>query len=238
MIIESFIIIGIALCVGALVQGCVGFGVGVFGAPIVAAVDPSLMPELVLVVGVVLPVVMLRGEWRSADFHGLRWALLGRFPGVVAGVYVVVVRSAEELGVVIALAVMLAVALSLVSVRLPKTPAVLTSVGAISGLTGTAAGIGGPPMAVVYQDGEGHEVRATLSAFFALGAAVSLALLALAGEVGQRAVLSGLAMMPFIILGYASAIPLKTRFDTGLMRTTVLLVASLSSIVLLLRSVT
>jgi uncharacterized protein len=152
------------LFLGAVVQASVGFGVGTFAAPVAAFVDPSLMPEAILIAGGALPLLTLSEEWRHVDFSGLWWAFLGRVPGTLVGAYIVAVVSARQLGVVIAITVLFAVVLSTTSLRLRPTQPDLALAGAVSGLTGTAAGIGGPPMALVYQREGGPGTRASAQA--------------------------------------------------------------------------
>jgi uncharacterized protein len=79
---------------GAVVQASVGFGVGTIAGPVAALLDPSLMPEAVLIAGGALPLLTLSEEWRHVDFSGLFWAFLGRVPGTLIGAYVVAVVSA------------------------------------------------------------------------------------------------------------------------------------------------
>ena len=49
---------------------------------------------------------------------------------------------------------------------------------------GTISSVGGPPVALLYQDERGSEVRGTLSSIFAVGALFSLVVLAVVGEFG------------------------------------------------------
>ena len=53
----------------------------------------------------------------------------------------------------------------------------ITIAGACSGLMGTTIGIGGPPMAIVYQNSTAKNVVATLNMFFGIGALFSVLLL-------------------------------------------------------------
>ena len=67
---------------------------------------------------------------------------------------------------------------------------------------GTAAGIEGPPLALIYQGRSGPGIRATLAIAFVMGTAISLSALALAGRVGPEhlllALLSGLWAAGFL----------------------------------------
>ena len=61
----------------------------------------------------------------------------------------------------------------------------------VSGVMGTAAGIGGPPLALMYQNREGQEIRATLAVAFAMGTVISLLVIALTERVGLDNLLLG-----------------------------------------------
>src|SRR3546814_12225619 len=77
---------------------------------------------------------------------------------------------------------------------LPVRPSTQLVAGVVSGVTGTAAGIGGPPLALLYQHRPGSTIRSTLAAAFLVATALSLATLAVAGEVGSSRVLLGLGL--------------------------------------------
>ena len=57
--------------------------------------------------------------------------------------------------------------------------------GATSGVLGTATSIGGPPMALVWQNSSGPKLRGTMSGFFLVGSVLSIAVLAITGGVGR-----------------------------------------------------
>jgi uncharacterized protein len=63
-----FLVAGIAVAVGALVQGGVGLGLGLIAAPVVTLLDPALMPGSMLVAGAALPVLILAREARFRRF--------------------------------------------------------------------------------------------------------------------------------------------------------------------------
>ncbi|GAB3211830.1 TSUP family transporter [Marinactinospora thermotolerans] len=230
------LVAGTAVLVGAAVQGGVGLGVGLVAAPVVSMLAPELMPGTMLVVSAVLPLLTIGTEWRHADLPGLSWALLGRLVGTLPGVWVVAVLPAAELEAVVGVMVLVAVALTVRAVRLRATPGTLGLAGLVSGVTGTATSIGGPPIALVYQHAAGPRVRATLAGYFAVGALLSLAALALGGQVSDRQVVAGVALVPFVVAGFLLSRPLRRAVDGERLRAALLVVVTLSGIVLLARS--
>ncbi|GLW07721.1 permease [Microtetraspora sp. NBRC 13810] len=221
---------------GSLVQGAVGFGVGVAAAPVITLLDPELMPASIMVVNAILPLFTLAAEWRRVDWRDLGWAVLGRLPGSVVGAYIVLQLSARSLALFVGVMVLVAVALTGRAVRVPRNGATIGGAGFVSGITGTATGIGGPPIALVFQGVEGPRVRATLAVFFFLSAVQSLLLLHGVGELTDRQLRFGALMIPFLVAGFALSRPLRRRLDAGLTRTAILVVAAGSAFVLIAQS--
>lgn len=232
----TLILAAFAVLLGSAVQGSVGFGVALLAAPAVMLIDPSLMPGSVLIVSTSLAATGFVQERRHVEWSGLGWALAGRAVGTAFGAYLVVIASARVLATMVGVVVLAAVALTSRAVRIPLTPGSLAAAGVVSGVTGTAASIGGPPIALLMQHEPGRKIRANLAAFFLVGASVSLAALAIAGRLPPRTVFAGLAMVPFMVLGFALAQPLRRHLDVGRTRHAVLAVAAASAVALLIRS--
>jgi hypothetical protein len=73
------------------------------------------------------------------------------------------------LSVLFGVLVVLAALTSAVSPDVPLCNPTRVAGGVVSGIMGTAADIGGPPLALVYQSRSGPEVRSTLVVTFFLG---------------------------------------------------------------------
>lgn len=224
---------GLAIFVGAVVQGSVGFGMGLVAAPVLALLDPSVMPGAIQVTNMTLPLFTLAMEWRRVDWRGLGFAVLGRLPGSFIGGVIVVYISAYHLGVFVGVMVLVAVALTARAVSLPRNGWTVTSAGFVSGITGTATGIGGPPIALVYQTAKGPQIRATLAMFFCLSAAQSLVILAVVGHLPARALSTGAVLVLPMIAGFLVSGPLRRYLDGGKVRVAVLAVASASALALI-----
>jgi uncharacterized membrane protein YfcA len=231
------ILAGMAVFVGAIVQGAVGFGLGLVGAPVLTLLNPDLMPGAIQVVNLTLPLFTLATEWRRVDWRGLGFAVLGRVPGSVLGALVVVYVSVYTRGIFVAVMVLVAVALTARALSVPRNGVTITSAGFVSGITGTATGIGGPPLALVYQSAKGPQIRATLAMFFFLSAAQSLAILALVDELPSRALTTGAILIVPMVLGFLVSGPLRRYLDGGKVRAGVLVVAAASAAALIVQNV-
>lgn len=230
------LVAGAAVLVGALVQGAAGFGLGLLASPVVALVDPGLVPVALLVVTAALPLLTVWRERSAVHWGGVGWAMVGRLPGTAVGVWAVARLAPSALGAAVAVTVLAAVGASLVRWRPRPTAPALVVGGFASGVFGTATSVGGPPVALLYQGSSGPQVRATLGTFFFAGIVVSLAALALTGQVESGDVLAGVLLLPAMALGFALSGPLRRVVDRGRTRPVVLGLSAVSALVLLLRA--
>jgi uncharacterized protein len=233
----TLLLAGLVVLVGATVQGFVGFGLGLFAAPLLALLDPTLVPVPLLLVATVTSVLSVLREHRHTDWRGVGWMVLGRVPGTFVGLAAVLLLSARWFGILVGLSVLACVALSLVSWHPRPTRPTLLLAGAVSGATATSATIGGPPVAIVYQHSEGPRVRATLGAFFVLGAAMSVAALASAGRVGLAELRTAGLLVPFLLVGFALSGPARRWVDVRWLRPLLLGVSSAGAVLLIAQAV-
>lgn len=233
----TIVVLSLAVLAAAMVQGSVGIGFALVAAPVVTLVDTDLMPGLMIMLGFLLPVLTFVREWRHTRWAGLGWALGGRLPGTVLGVLVVTAVADRVLAVVVGLVVLGAVALTWFAVRVPDTPATLAGAGLVSGVTGTAVSIDGPPVAIVLQHLSGPELRATMSAYFVGGGVLSVVGLAVGGELTGTQAATAAVLVPAVLLGFALSGPLRRHVDAGRTRPAVLVVCAGSALVLLGRAV-
>ena len=228
---------GAAVVVGSLVQGLSGFGLGLMAAPVVAFVDPTLVPAALLIVIAPLPLLTAWRERAHIAWREVWTALLGRLPGTAVGIGAVALLPPEAIALVVALAVLLGVGASLVRWQPRRDRASLLVAGGLSGALATATSIGGPPMALVYQRTAGPAARATMGAFFGLGLPISLGALIASGQVGTHALVAGVLLLPAMVLGFAASGPLRPLVDTGgRFRAVVLTVTAASGAALLVRT--
>lgn len=234
--LDLLLVVAVLGFVGGLVQGTVGFGFAVVASPLIALVRPDLVPVAILVAVVPLPIAAVVAEWRHVDWRSFAWVVAGRLPAVAVGVAVVALVSTRVLEAVIGASVLLMVLLSVVRVRIPRTPATLLAAGAVGGVFGTASGIGGPPVAIVLAQEEPPVARATLGAIFVAGSLLSLAGLGLAGQITVTTVAPGLAMIPTTMLGFAASLWARRRVSRPVFRAAVMAVSGIAALVLLVRA--
>lgn len=226
----GLVAVGLAVLVGATVQGSIGFGLNLIAAPVLALVDPTLVPGPAIVTGFVLTAMVATTERRAIDFRSVRWALYGRLPGSLVGALAVAALSPRALSLAIAAIVVVAVALTVSGADAAPTRPVLIGAGALSGVMGTASSIGGPPMAIALSRSQGAVMRGTLSTIFLLGTVVSLAMLAAVGEFGSRDVVASAVLIPPLLVGFALSRVVAPRVDGPRLRVAVLVVSCLAAL--------
>lgn len=217
-------------------QGLVGLGLGLVAAPVTALLEPQLMPDLLLWLAFLLPIVTLVRDHHQIDWRGLSWALPARVPGTAVGVVFVSWFSARELGIAVGVMVLVSVLLTLRSVRLSVNRPILLAAGVVSGIAGTTTSIGGPPLAVLYQHRSPPQIRSTLAVYFLFGAGFSLVGLGVAGALDWSTFLLAMAMAPCLLLGFLASRLLHRVVPARHIRGGVLLVCALSACVLLAKS--
>lgn len=239
MSVAQWLVLSATLVVAATVQGVVGFGSNLLAVPVVALIVPSALPGAMVFPGVPLAVTMAVAERDHVDWRGSRFLLLGRLPGTLIGVAVVAAVSSDTLAVVIGAVVLVGVALSVAAARLHPgvTPATAAATGVATGITGTAAAIDGPPLALLYQLDPPAVFRATLATQFALGSAITLVALALAGHLHRWQVLLGITLMPSFFAGLVLSFAIRPRLAPRNLRPAVLTIAALIGAAAIVRAI-
>ncbi len=234
--IGVLVAIAVAVLLGAMTQTTVGLGLGLVAAPVITFVAPELMPGIIIMLGMTLPVLTLVREHHDIDWHGIVWATPARLVGTVVGVWIITRVTAEDLERLVGVVVLLAVFLTVQTFSLPVNRGTLGGAGFISGVTGTATSIGGPPLALLYQHRPPHQVRSTLSIFFITGSSVSLIGLGLAGELASSQVKIAMLLFPVLVLGVLAGTRLRSRLPLSVMRPALLAVSAISAVVLIAKS--
>lgn len=220
--------------VGSTLQGVIGIGMGLLAAPLLAIADPGFLPLSTVIAVIPLGMGAAWREREAVERRDVGIALVGRVVGVAAGAWAAAATGHRFLALMVAISVLIAVIGSITGLRFATTDRNLLIAGAASGFTGTAAGVGGPPMGLTYQHAQPATLRATLSAFFAVGAVVSFTGLAIAGEVDRHRLGLALVVLPGVPIGLVLSKRLIGRVPAERIRPTVLAVCAASALALLI----
>lgn len=235
-IISVLMAIGIAL-LGAILQGSVGFGLGLLGVPLLVLIDPVFIPGPLLLAAFLLNLLMSRRERTSIDFGSVKWAVPGRILGAILGAGILTLIPQGRLSVLFSLMVLVAVGISFTGWEVSPSPWNVFSAGTFSGFMGTTSAIGGPPMALVFQRQKGSRIRGTLSVIFAIGTVISMLSLVVIGRFGLEEIQAAFVLFPGIILGFFLSHQTAKILDRGFIRIAVLVTSAASGFFALLRNI-
>jgi uncharacterized membrane protein YfcA len=220
----------VAVLVGAVVQGSVGFGLALVVVPVLALIRPEALPAVVLLLTMPMAALMSAREWRFADVTGLLPVLGGRILGTLGGVGLLTLVPSDFLSVLFGVLVLAAVLASLLRLKVSLNRRTKFAGGVASGVMGTAGGVGGPPLALVYQDRSGPEIRSTLAVAFVVGTGLSLIALFLSERVGAEHALLTLQLLPGMLLGLFSTRWVAPMLDASWLRPAILVFAAASGL--------
>lgn len=232
--IVVFISIAAATGIAAFVQGAIGIGFALIVAPVMGFLRPDLLPIALLILMLPLNFYVGLRERDAIDWKGVGWISLGRLPGTFVGLWILVIMTADSLNQLIGASVVIAVLAALFApVFQPRAGSCMT-VGAITGVTETATGIGGPPLALLYQHRPGPVLRSTIACCFLIGEIISLITLAAAGQAHIDQLLWAIYLLPALAIGSVASRIVHHRIDAKRLRQSVLLFALVSGIILLI----
>jgi uncharacterized membrane protein YfcA len=236
--LAAWTVIATTVVLASTVQGVVGFGSNLLAVPVVALIVPAALPGAMVIPGVPMALAMAVAERDHIDWRGSRFIVLGRLPGTALGVAVVAAVSSQVLAAVIGTVVILGVAVSVLAAHLHPgvTATTATVTGVATGITGTAAAIDGPPLALLYQLDPPPVFRATLATQFAIGAVFTLTGLCLAGQFHAWQLLLGLSLVPCYLAGLALSLAVRPRLHTRNLRPAVLAIAALTGAAAIVRA--
>lgn len=222
---------------GSLVQGTVGFGANLISVPVFEQVDPRLVPVVALMLVGLRSIAIAIKERELVDVRGLSWVLIAMIPGALAGTYVVSIAPVKVIDVLVGGGLLVGVGCALAGFRIKRTRISKTVVGCISGFMSTTSATGGPPVAFLYQDGGGGELRGSLSALFSVTVSVSLGLLAFAHHVRVGQLLTVIELIPASLLGLVCARKVSRWVDVRSARGVVAAISAIGGIVVIVGAV-
>ncbi len=191
-----------AIGVSVLIHGSFGFGFAFVALPVLALLWPESIPVVPLLVSLPVALTMTAREWGAVEWGSVPPMAVGWAVGAVAGTGVVGVLTSPAIGMLAGAVILATVAMTLLKPHVVRrNRRTCLAAGLAAGTMGTAAGVGGPALALLYHDGEGAALRATLSAVFSVGFVVSLLALAFAGQVTPEHLRAAAGLLPGLVVG-------------------------------------
>jgi uncharacterized membrane protein YfcA len=223
------------MAVGSAFQAAVGLGLALVVVPFLALIDTGFIPGPMLFAGIALTAATAYRDRAEIDRATLSSSLVGLAIGTSIGAVALKLVPRAYLPQLFGALILVAVLVSLAAPRFAATRRALLAGAMVSGIMGTMVGVHGPAIALVLQNSEPAQFRATLGAFFAVGYIMAVALLAAVGLFGRHELVLGLALLPGVALGYLVAPAISKFINTTLLRIAILTVSAVSAVLLLLR---
>lgn len=228
-------LLSVLVCASAFVQGAVGIGFALIMAPIIGFIDASYLPVTVLILMLPLNFLVSWRERHWIDRRGASWITVGRFFGTFLGMAVLIALSVRQLEIAVGLLTVLAAVVALLSPPFAPRPSASLGVGLFTGVTETATGIGGPPLALLYQHAPGPILRSTVAACFLVGEIISLVILLIAGRIEWQQVTAALFLTPALLIGTVLSQRAHSRLNGPALRLAVLIFSIVSGLALMLK---
>jgi uncharacterized membrane protein YfcA len=235
--VTAFAFVLVMVTFGALIQGSIGFGLGFALAPVLTLIVPQAVPATILFLTLPVVVTIALRERKAINVRGFLLITAGRIPGTLVGVLILVIVPVDLLAVVLGLMILAGVAMSAIGAGFELQDRTQFVAGLASGIMGTTVAIGGPPLALVYQDRSGAELRSTLSVAFVVGVILSLAGLTIASKVQGWHVLFALELLPGLVIGLLASNFAAPFLDKRWLRPAVLIFAAVSAVIVVLKGI-
>lgn len=175
----------------------VGLGLALTVVLLLAVIEPLA----ILTVPLLLTLPMVVGNIvADVDLRGSGLIILGRIPGTLIGAGLLILVRPEVLGVVVACALLVSILIGVREAPLLTDRNRLVA-GVASGIMGTAAGLGGPPVSMVYRGQPAAVFRATVSTALPAGIALSPVAVVVLERGNPQHVFLSLALVPAAVLG-------------------------------------
>lgn len=227
----------VAAVLGGVAQSTVGFGAAFATVPALALTAPELLPGAMLVAVLPLSVTMAAVGRAELDRASAARLMLGRLPGIAVGTAIVVVVDVRWLTAIVAVVLLGAVAAAAGGWRLEITPRRELVAGVLSGVTGAATALGGPPLALLYRDRDPRVVRPTLGVVWAVGIVITLVGLGALGSFTGTQAMAGVLLAVLLLVGLLLSRPLLRLLTADQVRAVILWWAGLGGVAALGRVV-
>jgi hypothetical protein len=199
-------------------------GFALIVVPVLALVHPEAIPGALLFLMLPLNAYVAWRERGAIDRSGAGWITVGRFAGTFAGLGILLVLSTYWLNQFVGISTLLAVLASVLAPSFTPGKKAFIATGLVTGITETATGIGGPPLALVYQHAPVATLRSTVALFFLVGEVISLAVLGISGALQWSHLSYAVLCLPALLLGMGLSSLVHHKLDQRRLRIGVLAV--------------
>lgn len=231
----QILLANLVVVAGACLQGVAGYGIGTLAAPLLFLISPVFVPGPLMLNATLLTVFMVIRNHAAIQVREVRFAIVGGVAGVVLAALTLLVISTKGFELFFGALILVGVVLSLGGFKPALNARNSLMAGAASTYMGTITAVGGPPIALIYQNAKGPLVRANLSAFFMVTSVLSLSGLLVSGYLGTRELLLFAVTFPGVFLGFWLSGTLVSRMSFEGLRPVILAIAAIAGTAALIR---
>ena len=189
------------IVIGAITQSAIGIGFGI-PACFLIILEPTMVPSCIVLMGTFLAFSNAFLSFKDIIKDDLIYSFSGRVVGTFISVPLISLTiGTKSYLIIFGLLLLITVFLSAKKWSIAATKKNVTIAGLCSGFMGTLTGVGGPPMAIVYQNSAAKNVVATLNMFFGIGALFSVLVLTYIDLINFREIMRCMLLAPGIIAG-------------------------------------
>ena len=236
--LDFYLIVLILIIFGAITQSAIGIGFGI-PAGILVLLEPSMVPSCIILMGSFLALSNAMLSYKDIIKVDLIYSYTGRVIGSILAMPLIFLTLGTDYYLIIfGVLLLIATYLSAKKWDIVATKKNITIAGTASGLMGTLTGIGGPPMAIVYQNSSAKKVVATLNMFFGIGALFSVLLFIYYDLINLPEVMKSIYLTPGLIIGtYIGRRKIIREFVNRNLKNLIIAVCFISAVVIILNAI-
>ncbi|MEQ9545639.1 MAG: sulfite exporter TauE/SafE family protein [Marinobacter sp.] len=235
--LAHILLANLTLLAGACLQGVAGYGIGTFSAPLLFLISPLFVPAPLVLNAALLTIFMLLRYHESLQIREVRFAIGGGALGTVLAGLTLLILSPKGFELIFGVLILAGVLLSIGGLRPRLNARNSVLAGAASTYMGTITAVGGPPIALIYQNEKGPLVRANMSAFFLVASFFSVTALFASGYLGIRELNLFALTFPGVLGGFWLSGKLVHRMPVEGLRPIILGIAAVAGAAALARGI-
>lgn len=224
----------IVMLFASILQATVGYGFGLIAVPLLLIINTQFVPAPLIIASLFLMGLVAAQNRFALTGHRIWPLILGLVIGAPVGAHLFAILDRNLFIYLVSSAVALGLFVSFLHITVPINSTSQLLSGIASNVLGTATGLGGAPIALLYQHESGAQIRAVLSSTFFVGGALSLLALWWAGFLTTSTLFLSAYLLPGIFMGALLGKLLSPRIDAGFSRAAILIISTIGLLYLIL----
>ena len=203
---ETLLLGLIVIFAAGFTQSLTGFGCGLIAIPLLTLfISPKLAQPMVLVNGIILSLLILRGSYRLVELRRIWVLMVAGLAGVPFGTWILANWDVQSLRIYIGVMTIVVAMLFFAGLRreIRRENMVSVPVGFIGGVMSGSINMGGPPVILFFANQSIPRAifRANIVAYFLVVQFTAVPLLISNGILTRGTLGSGLVILPGLIFG-------------------------------------